>query len=343
MLVGRAKDAARRWVHYEAVRLPGFRGAFFYGSATRLPDQSELPAASDLDLMVVHADPEPPEKPGKFVYHGVLLEGSYLSIDLLRSPEMILGNDHLVGSFRRPGMILDPSGRLTEVAADFAKRRWVERRCANAWDSVVRHARSLREGDPFHDQITAWLFATGVLTHVLLVAGLRNPSVRKRYVATRELLEDFGRSEFHAPLLELLGCAETTLARLEHHLDSLTAAFDAAKDVIQTPFFFASDISEVARPIAIDGSRELIARGLHREAVFWLVATYARCQKVLFHDGAPALFAEHDAGFRHLVGDLAITSFADLQRRTDRVVAFLPDVRKVAAEIIAANPEIEDG
>jgi hypothetical protein len=58
--------------------------------------------------------------------------------------------------------------------------------------------------------------------------------------------------------------------------------FDTAKAVIKTPFSFASDISDAAGPIAIDGSRELIERGLHREAVFWIVVTYSRCQKVLF-------------------------------------------------------------
>jgi hypothetical protein len=61
--------------------------------------------------------------------------------------------------------------------------------------------------------VTAWLFATGVTTHVLLVAGLKNPTVRQRYVATRELLADYGRVDFYETLLELLGCAQMSRAR----------------------------------------------------------------------------------------------------------------------------------
>jgi hypothetical protein len=346
MRVGDAKEIARQWVTEHAVTMSGFAGAFFHGSVLSLADDAELSPSSDLDVMVVHAAAEPPPKPGKFAFRGVLLEVSSLSKDELRSPEQILGRYQLAGSFRRPGIILDPSGRLTEVAAvvaaEFAQRRWVERRCGDARDNVLRHLRARRGSDPFHDQVTAWLFGTGVLTHVLLVAGLRNPTVRKRYAAARELLVDYGRTDFYEPLLEPLGCAQMSPEQVEHHLAALADAFDAAKTVIETPFFFAADISDVARPIAIDGCRELIVQGLHREAVFWLTATYARCQKVLHHDGTPALYERHDAGIRQLLDDLGIASLTDLRTRSERVEAFLPAVWEVAMEIMAANPEIED-
>jgi hypothetical protein len=49
-----------------------------------------------------------------------------------------------------------------------------------------------------------------------------------------------------------------------------------------------------------------------------------------------------EPGYRRLLGDLGITSFADLQRRRERVEALLPRVWHVAEEIVAANPEIRD-
>ncbi|MBI3971586.1 MAG: hypothetical protein HY332_09890 [Chloroflexi bacterium] len=58
----------------------------------------------------------------------------------------------------------------------------------------------------------------GVTTYVLLAAGLKNPTVRKRYVAARELLAEYGRLDFHEPFLALLGCAEMDRERVEHHL-----------------------------------------------------------------------------------------------------------------------------
>jgi hypothetical protein len=177
---------------------------------------------------------------------------------------------------------------------------------------------------------------------MLLVAGLKNPTVRRRYVATLELLAEYGHLDFYETLLEMLGCAQMSRARVERHLAALTDVFDAAKLVVKTPFFFASDISELARPIAIDGTRQLIERGTHREAIFWMVATYSRCQKVLHHDAPEQMQDKYAPGYRQLLGDLGITSFADLQQRGKRVKGLLPRVWEVTEAIMAANPGIAD-
>ena len=345
MNVTQARAVARRWVLDEASTASGFDGAFYHGSTNWLPGDAPLSATSDLDVIVVHTGASLPPKPGKFFHRGVILDVSYLPSDQLRSPPAVLGQYHLAGSFQTPRVIADPSGRLTKlqaaVAKDYAKRRWVSRRCEDAQNKVLGHLRSLSETAPFHDQVTAWLFATGVTTHVLLVAGLKNPTVRRRYLAARDLLAEYQRLDFYDTLLQPLGCARISPSRVEHHLVALTEAFDAAKGVVATPFFFASDISDLGRPIAVDGSRELIARGDHREAIFWIVATYARCQKVLYHDAPPEMRHRFDRGFRHLLADLGITSFADLRQRGDQVQHFLPRVSEVAKAIIAANPDIE--
>jgi hypothetical protein len=181
-----------------------------------------------------------------------------------------------------------------------------------------------------------------VTTHVLLVAGLKNPTVRRRYAAVRELLADYGRLEFHETLLELLGCGSMSRERVEQHLATLTDTFDAAAAVSSTSFPFASDITDAARPIAIGGSRDLIERGLHREAVFWIAATYSRCQKILHHD-APADAKERlDPGYRQLLDDLGVASSGELRRRREEVERLLPPLWEEAEAIMAANPAIED-
>ncbi|MCE7982055.1 MAG: hypothetical protein DYG89_12735 [Caldilinea sp. CFX5] len=344
MLVKTAKAVASQWVSEAAEKFPGFAGAFYHGSTNWLPDDAILPATSDLDIMVVFADP-PAVKLGKFLYQGVLLEVSYLPSDQLRSAEVVLGQYHLAGSFHNASVIADPTGMLTQlqvaVAAGYAKRQWVYRRCEDARNRILRNLASIKADDPFHDQVMTWLFATGVTTHVLLVAGLRNPTVRRRYVTVRELLAEYGHLAFHERLLDLLGCAKLERAQVEGHLTALTTVFDVAKTVIKTPFFFASDLNDLSRPIAIEGSQELIEQGLHREAIFWIVATYARCLKVLHHD-APEQYAPFMPGFQRLLADLGILSFADLQQRGEQLQAFLPQLWSVAEAILAANPQIHD-
>ncbi len=346
LIVKEAKALARQWVMEEAGSVSGLHSAYFAGSATWLPDNAALPATSDVDINLVLTNPSQGDKRGKFIYKGVLLEVTYLSIDQVRTPDQVLAHYHLAGGLRGNSIILDPSGQLTqlqvEVAYGFARRPWVRRRCEHARDNVLTGIRRLDETAPFYDQAIGWLFPTGVTTHVLLVAGLKNPTVRQRYMAVRELLADYGHLDFHETLLKLLGCAQLGRGRVEHHLAALADVFDAATSMIRTPFPFASDISDIARPVAIDGSRDLIERGYHREAVFWIAVTYSRCQKVLHQDAPDELQDRFDTGHRQLLGDLGIASFTDLRERGDLVVTVLPRVWEMAEAIIAANPEIED-
>lgn len=346
MRVKEAKAVARQWVMEEAGKLSGFYGACYAGSTNWLPDEAVLPVSSDVDLWVILENPNPPDKLGKFIYRGVMLEVTYLAGAQFQTPEPLLGNYHLAGSFKTASLIADPSGRLAPlqaaVAREYAKHPWVYKRCEHARNKILENLQGLNASAPFHDQVLPWLFATGVMTHVLLVAGLKNPTVRRRYVAVRQLLEEYGHQAFYPTLLELLGCARWSRDQVEAHLAALTEVFDVTKTVIKTPFFFASDLTDFARPIAIEGSQEMIEAGYHREAIFWITATYSRCQKTLYHDAPAEVQARFEPGYRRLLAELGISAFADLQQRAEQVKETLPQVWQVAEAIIAANPEIEE-
>jgi hypothetical protein len=346
MRISEAKAAARQWVLEEGARLPGFRGAYYAGSATWLPDDAELAPSSDLDVMLVLGGSEPPPKPGRLIYQGVLLEVSCLASRQIQSPEQVLADYHLAGPFRQPNLISDPTGELARLQAavgpEYPRREWVVRRCEHARRKIVQGLRGLDSAAPFHDPVMTWLFPAGITTHVLLAAGLRNPTVRRRYAAVRELLLERGRPELYETLLELLGCAQLGPDRVRTHLQAMADAFDTAKQQLRSPFPFASDLTDVARPIAVEGSRELIERGLHREAVFWIAVTYARCRKVLHEDAPPELRNEHEEGFRRLLADLGIGSFDDLLTRSRRIQAFLPELWEVAQQIMAATAAIQE-
>lgn len=344
MIVKDAKAIARQWVIDNASAMPGFKGAFFHGSINWLADDAELAPTSDLDVMLVFDEP-PPVKLGKFIHKGLLLEISYLASNEVATPEQVLSVAHMAGSFKDPSIILDPTGHLARlqqvVAKEYADRHWVMKRCEFSRDKIIAGLQSLDETRPWHGNIMGWVFATGVTTHVLLAAGLKNPTVRKRYVAVRELLADYGRLDVQERLLDLLGCAYMSAEQVAVHVPALAEAFDAAAEVVKTPILFASDISAAARPISIDGTLEQIDCGLHREAIFWIVVTYTRCLHIL-HTDAPAGDVErHTPGFQKLMADLGIHTFNDLQQRREQVLAFLPELWAVAEEIIAANPDIK--
>jgi hypothetical protein len=93
------------------------------------------------------------------------------------------------------------------IAEGFAAAALCERQGQSARTSSVDPGRKFtsRSGDGVP-------FRRGITTHVLLVAGLRNPTVRNRYVAVRELLADYNAVELHEWLLELLGAARISRA-----------------------------------------------------------------------------------------------------------------------------------
>lgn len=342
--VGEARAAAARWVAAHARPRPDYRGAYFSGSTVGRPDDAVLPASSDVDVVVVTEGDEAPVKPGKLRHEGVLLEITYAPWAELSDPDTVLGSYHLAGSFRRDTVIDDPTGRLRAlhayVAPRFAERNRVRLRCLDARHRVENRLAALDTSQPFHTQVMAWLFPTGVTTHVPLVAALRNPTVRLRYPAAREVLTAYGHQELYPELLALLGCEGVRARQAGRHLAELTRTFDATVPVARTPFFFSSDLTERARPIAVDGSRELIDRGEHREAVFWIVATFARCHTVLAVDD-PALHTARLPAFEAAVADLTgITGTADILERREEVTRFLPGLWAVAEDILAANPDI---
>jgi hypothetical protein len=343
VLAREAREIARSWVNAESDQIPDFFGAFLHGSINWLDDDGALSTSSDVDIMVVVNGQIPARKPGKFRYQGLLLEVSIITRKQLGSADSVLGQYRLAGSFHRPSVLGDPTGYLTklqhEVAVAYAKREWVIRRCQDARENVL-HGFPLHIAEPFHDQVIAWLFPAAVTTHILLVAGLKNPTVRKRYIAVRSLLSTYGLSSAYRRLLTLLGSENMTRERASGHLVWLTELFDHAAAIITSPHPFAADISSVGRAVAIDGSREMIDDGDHREAVFWMVATASRCMKVLWQDGTDETWDRFEPGFRSLVADLGIRSVSDIERRRTLVEISLPWVWGIAESIIDANPQI---
>lgn len=343
MKVGLARSAAIQWVAQHAQSDAGFRGAYFSGSTVGLPDDAELSPSSDIDIFVVTAQEDPPAKPGKLRFQGVLLEVSYLPWTEVASADDVLASYHLAGSFRTDTIIADPTGDLhklhAHVSCHFAARHWARRRCQDARHRIETRLAAIDTSAPFHEQVISWLFPTGVTCHVLLVAALRNPTVRLRYLAAREVLTDYGHLSLYPELLNLLGCSHLPAQRVQHHLRELAATFEATVQVAKTPFFFRSDITPTARPIAIDGSQRLIDSGDHREAVFWIIATFARCHTILAAD-APQLHEALAPAFQAAVSDLGISSTRDLIHRAEEVTRFLPRLWQTTEDILNSNPNI---
>ena len=88
-----------------------------------------------------------------------------------------------------------------------------------------------------------------------------------------------------------------------------------------------------ARPVVAQGCAELVAAGAHREAMFWVVATFARCHAILAAD-APEREVVVRPAFEAALADLGVASVADRRRRADEVLAALPGWCAVADAMV---------
>ena len=337
MLIKEARAIAADWVRG---REP--RAAFYTGSSLDLADRAELSAESDLDIVVVSDGPAP-DKIGKVVHRGVRLDVSFLDRRELANPDAIARIHYLAPSFRsESAIIVDADGELRavhdHVAPIFGRSDVVWGRCENVLSRMMSGLSRVGELASWPTQLLGWLFPISLPTQLLLVAGCRNPTVRLRYLRTRELLVDHQLTGHYPALLELLGCLAVTPATVLRHLDTLGAVFDATTDV-PSDLAFAADLSADSRPVAIDGTRRLVQEGDHREAVFWLMVTFARCQVTLDLAPDPGSADQHrpllDAAAADLLG---VSEPADLQRRARSAERWLPELSTTARKIITELP-----
>jgi hypothetical protein len=325
--------------------MPGYRGAFHTGSICWASPDDVVPHTSDVDLTIALDVSEPPPKLGKFHRDGVMLDVAYRPAAQLATAEHVLGDPHLAGPFAHDPVIDDPTGVLTgvagRVAVDYARRRWVLQRCDALEERIRDRFTRVDRRAPLPDQIVRWVFPTGVLAHLPLAATLHNPTVRRRYVAARVVLAEAGRRDVYETLLGLLGCAAMSAPTVRRHLAELAVVFAAtAPHAAASALPFASDVGAAARPIVLDGSGALIARGLHREAVFWIVVSYARCLLVLADRGQHGQVERATPGFRRLVEDLGVATPGLVARRRSAALVYLPELREVTDAMVDADPRI---
>ena len=316
-------------------------GAYLIGSTATASPDLDLPATSDLDVMVVVSDDIPPPKPGKVDIGDAVIEVSFVARSRLLPPERAITDYHLAHGLHHDSILLEGQGWLRtlheQIAATFTDPQYVAARCENAHSKIKTLLGDLDPATPWHQRVSSWLFGTGVMTHVILVAALRNPTVRVRYVAARSVLHDHDLEDVYGRLLRLLGCEAISPEQANAHLALLAQTFDQAARVATTPFPFSSDITTAGRRLAIDGSQELIDRGDHREAEFWMVATMARCVAILAADGTEQQRAHAEDHLNRLLHDLGIAGQADLLSRARDALDHLPTLMETAHTIIHAN------
>jgi hypothetical protein len=338
MLVREAMEIARQWVRQNAEPHPHFRGAYFSGSILDQPDDTALPESSDVDVVIVLARMPDSHGRTKFRVNGVLIEVTHLAMHELDDTRHVARTFYLAHSFRSGAIIADPTGHLRHlheaITADFDQPSQILVRCNDVFEKMHRRLVTPPLSGSWAEQILSWMFPATLSAVAMIVAGKMNPTVRTRYLAAQKVLYSRCMTSSYEDLLELLGCREVFRDTVQHYLNGLAQIFDTAAAIGGSDFPFSCDIAPDARSIAIGGSQQLIDAGHHREAVFWIVATHARCVQILNAACIPAVGPK----FADPVSDLLrIREPRELDHRRNQVLSFIPTIRGVVRGIVAAK------
>lgn len=317
MRIDEARLQAARWVREHSAG-PGVVGAVFSGSTLGAAPEAELGADSDVDVILVTAG-DAPAKLGPVDVDGLRLDVSFLSASETRDHDAVARSFFLAPSFAQDAIIVDDDDHLRAVHEHvrrvFADPAVVRDRYADVLHRMDGRLAAVERAGSWPERLLLWLFAASLPTQVLLVAGLRNPTVRLRYRAVRTLLDDRGLADHYPELLDQLGAGALDPRTVRAQLAPLAAVLDAAELAAGTSAT-AADVGPVARAVAVTGSERMIVSGDHREAVFWLAVSLLRGQVVL-ETSAPGVAEQHRREVLDAVATLTgLRTADDLVRRT---------------------------
>ena len=352
MLVEQARAAAADWVGRQAG--PDLLGAFLAGSAAVGDGAADLSATSDVDVIMVTAG-SAPAKIGKLWHSGVLLDVSSVSVDDL-DVTTVAATSYLAPFVARGRIVHDPDGHLAalrgRVVALVDRPEWVRRRVAEVRGRITSGLEAADPAAPLARQVLGWVFPASLPTVQLLVAAGRPPTVRQRYLRCRELLatpsgafEGIQRPgmpacaplELYERLLGVLGCRDVVADAVRQHLDRLAGTLRVTAEHARTSFPFSGDLRPDTWHLALDGSAELIAASRHREAVWWLLATYARCVTVLAVDAPARIATDHERALAWAAADLIGFRVGDGPARAVTVRNLLVEVDALAEVLIVGG------
>lgn len=292
-------------------------GAFIGGSAATSDPAMPYSPTSDIDCYLVVMGEPPATKIGKIVIEGVLLDISWISWHQIEAAP----TDAVIGSLLNLGIVVDDAeDRLQRAQRDirktFAHPTAVTLRLEDMKGRIRGGLKADSSDRSNPEQVMNWLFPATLTTHLPLVQHCVPLTVRKRFVAAKRVMS----TEAYEELLALYGFADVEQDQAQRWLDLTADILAENADLAQASSrFWASDL--LAPEIAIGGSQELINAGLHREALYWIIATSARC--LTLRADAEVGASSFEAEFNHMLAELRLLTHAERSIRSDHILQWV--------------------
>jgi hypothetical protein len=342
-----AKTIAAEWIASNWEQFPGFAGSFFGGSINVTPEEAPWPESSDVDITVLADVP----RGLSHVHHQDLL----LEISTQPRDKFDLSFEGIVSDFRQaihfsvPSIIMDPTGRLEQVHRQvreaYPRRKWVIKRCQGT-EKLVRDVLDGALVTIGFGMDTAWgavytlHYAVFAAAEMLALADLRNPTIRKSLVVSRQVLEKCDRLDLQESFLRALGADALSPDTVRAHIEQLERTMVEASAAIRTPFFFSDKLQAGSRSHILAGAQEIVNTGLHREAALWIQLILAIAQRAIETDAPPSTRASYQEAYWAILDDLGLRTPAQVAEHIQIIRDLLPQIRQAIEETMRRNPAI---
>jgi hypothetical protein len=142
----------------------------------------------------------------------------------------------------------------------------------------------------------------------------------------RRLLSSRGRTDLCEGLLNVLGAAEVSREAALAYLGSGTQAVARAMQVHKTPHPFGAKMRPHTMPYAIDGAREMIDSGYHRESLPWILIVHSLSAQVLAVDAPPDEREQHELAYARLLASLGLETLEDCRIRAQAIQEYTSEL-----------------
>ena len=344
MNAGQARSIAKQWVTEELARFPGeVLCVFTHGSINWLEDDDPFSPSSDIDLVVVVPKIDPARhRPCKRPYGGSAVEAFYVPREWLLSKNAVLADFRLAPNVVHGKVLFDPErimdGLRAAMAPELARRHWLRLRCRSVRDYALPVIAGFERSDSLIYLNAVTCLAVRAMAQMVLLADLKNPTVKKALVKARDVFSAYGMAEEQSKLLSLFGAAELDDASILVAACHCRQTLDEACRWLRTPFIGDNCVTVYSRPSLDVDVPACVAAGAGREIFSWVVTLYAHSMIALENDAPAAVVA---AAKQVYLGDMASIRAATPAEARAQMLACRPALEHMVDlcdDIIARNP-----
>ena len=340
MKVSQVIEIAREWVEENAGQLPGFYGAYLAGTLSHLHQDASFPSYQDVDVNVVVKDPgQLPVRKAQQLYKGLVVDSEFQALKEYRSPQAVLSSAANAPNVVAGRILADPQGLLAgllpAVEREYGHRKWVQARCNWEKRLVLEHLQAIQPENTCGDMFEELIWVVLCLGGLVAVATLKPPTTRRCLVLASELLHAEGRPELQEALLQVWGCAHLKEQDVQFCLETCIQAFDQAVSVLQAPFY---GIQRDLYPYLVEGSREMMAAGHQREAMFWIMLMHSLSNRAVQRDGSEEESALSQAALNRVLIKLGLGTVDERRARLELATSVTDQVFGFADAVVMRYP-----